>query len=202
MTYQPDEKNPNKMSARRSRSCNRLYIISCLFFQLCFLTTRISSCGMSTHIDIAHQAINWFKDARNETDYRDIIMRHQDAFVGGNPYPDAMYSSFCFGGKFHSISEDTHWAPFLNATVRYIRKKYPKPWDQVCEKLIVLAELFDRAATWSSSLHWAAEHQPFRVSKFYLLGVLCKNENHLIQYYRRKWLKHRRMICSTKCYCI
>lgn len=119
-----------------SRLCNRLYIISCLFFQLCFLTTRISSCGMSTHIDIAHQAINWFKDVRNKTDYRDIIMRHQDAFIGGNPYPDAMYSSFCFGGKFHSISEDTHWAPFLNATVRYIRKKYPKPWDQVCEKLI------------------------------------------------------------------
>lgn len=93
---------------------------------------------MSTHIDIAHQAINWFKDARNKTDYRDIILRHQDAFIGGNPYPDAMYSSLCFGGKFHSIAEDTHWAPFLNATVRYIRKKYPKPWDQVCENLIKL----------------------------------------------------------------
>lgn len=91
---------------------------------------------MSTHIDIAHQAINWFKDVRNKTDYRDIIMRHQDAFIGGNPYPDAMYSSFCFGGKFHSISEDTHWAPFLNATVRYIRRKYPKPWDQDTEKLV------------------------------------------------------------------
>lgn len=93
---------------------------------------------MSTHIDIAHQAINWFKDARNKTDYRDIILRHQDAFIGGNPYPDAMYSNLCFGGKFHSIAEDTHWAPFLNATVRYIRKKYPKPWDQVCENLIKL----------------------------------------------------------------
>lgn len=116
------------------RSTYSLYIISYLFFQLCFLTTRISSCGMSTHIDIAHQAINWFKDTRNGTDYRDLILRHQDAFIGGNPYPDAMYPSFCFGGKFHSIAEDTHWAPFLNATIRYIRKKYPKPWDQVCEK--------------------------------------------------------------------
>ena len=108
-------------------------IISCFFFQLCFLTIRISSCGMSTHIDIAHQATNWFKDTTNDTDYRQIILSHQDAFIGGNPYPDAMYSSFCFGGKFHSIAEDTHWAPFLNATVRYIRKKYPKPWDQVCD---------------------------------------------------------------------
>ena len=115
------------MAALRSSLCT----FSSLFFQLCFLTVGVFSCGISTHIDIAHQAINWFKDARNNTDYREIILRHQDAFVGGNPYPDAMYSSFCFGGKFHSIAEDTHWAPFLNATVRYIRKKYPKPWDQV-----------------------------------------------------------------------
>lgn len=124
-----------------------LFIIFPIFLQLCSLIVRISSCGMSTHIDIAHQAINWFKDARNNTDYREIILKNQDAFIGGNPYPDAMYSSLCFGGKFHSIAEDTHWAPFLNATIRYIRKKYPKPWDQVsknrvrfCIKFKILAK--------------------------------------------------------------
>lgn len=47
-----------------------------------------------------------------------------------------MYSGLCFKGKFHEVAEDTHWAPFLNATVRYIRKKYPKPWDQETEKLV------------------------------------------------------------------
>ena len=113
---------------------SNLLLFSFVFFLLCFLTVRVSSCGMSTHIDIGHQAINWFKDTRNNTDYREIILNHQDAFIAGNPYPDFMYSSLCFGGKFHSISEDTHWSPFLNATVRYIRKKYPKPWDQVSVK--------------------------------------------------------------------
>lgn len=117
----------SKMVAFRSGSSSFLSLLNLL----CFLTVRVSSCGMSTHIDIAHQAINWFKDARNGTDYREIILKHQDAFIAGNPYPDSMYSSICYSGKFHSISEDTHWAPFLNATVNYIRKKYPKPWDQV-----------------------------------------------------------------------
>ena len=105
-----------------------------LVFVLSLLSSAvvpISSCGVSTHIDIAHQAIQWFKDVRNGLDYREIILKHQDAFIGGNPYPDALYSSLCFEGKFHSIAEDTHWAPFLNATVRYIRRKYPRPWNQV-----------------------------------------------------------------------
>lgn len=117
----------SKMAAFRSG----LLLFFSLFFVIFLLAERVYSCGMSTHIDIAHQAINWFKDARNGTDYREIILKHQDAFIGGNPYPDSMYSSICYSGKFHSISEDTHWAPFLNATVNYIRRKYPKPWDQV-----------------------------------------------------------------------
>lgn len=104
-----------------------------LFFPLCFLPARVTSCGMSTHIDIAHQAITWFKDARNGSDYGEIILKNQDSFIAGNPYPDAMYSSLCYSGKFHFVSEDTRWAPFLNATVNYIRKKYAKPWDQVCQ---------------------------------------------------------------------
>ena len=116
-----------KMAAFRSN----WDLFSRLFYLLCFLPVRVFSCGMSTHIDIAHQAINWFKDARNGTDYREIILNHQDAFIAGNPYPDSMYSNICYSGKFHSISEATHWAPFLNATVNYIRKKYPKPWNQV-----------------------------------------------------------------------
>lgn len=115
---------------RQSKMAEFVGKLSFLFLLL-FVTPRVFCCGMSTHIDIAHQAINWFNDARNGTDYREIILKHQDAFIAGNPYPDSMYSSFCYSGKFHSIAEDTHWSPFLNATVNYIRKKYPKPWDQV-----------------------------------------------------------------------
>lgn len=119
-----------------SPSSPRNFFFSFPFYLLCLLPVQVLSCGMSTHIDIGHQAINWFKDARNNTDYREIILKNQDAFIAGNPYPDAMYSSLCYSGRFHSISEDTHWAPFLNATVNYIRKKYPKPWDQETEKLV------------------------------------------------------------------
>lgn len=88
-------------------------------------------CGISTHIAIGHQAIQWFDDKRGNTSYRQLILSHQDAFIAGNPYPDAMYSSLCFKGKYHSVAEDTHWTGFLNATVNYIRKKYPKPWSKV-----------------------------------------------------------------------
>jgi hypothetical protein len=34
-------------------------------------------------------------------------------------------------GEYHQESEDTHWTPFLNATVNYIRKHYQRPWDSV-----------------------------------------------------------------------
>ena len=34
-------------------------------------------------------------------------------------------------GQFHDVSESTHWTPFLNASVHYIRKNYPLPWDEV-----------------------------------------------------------------------
>ena len=36
-----------------------------------------------------------------------------------------------FPGKYHYVSEDTHWAPFVKASVEYIRANYPQPWDEV-----------------------------------------------------------------------
>lgn len=105
-----------------------------LLFQLfiLFLTvSQVRQCGISTHISIAHEALQYFTDQRGDINYRDLVLKHQDAFIAGNPYPDAMYSNFCFNGKFHQVAEDTHWSPFLNATVNYIRMKYPKPWSKV-----------------------------------------------------------------------
>lgn len=130
-TLNDNSLSPQSNSGSKKMAESGLALFLSVLFLLLFVTARVYCCGMSTHIDIAHQAINWFKDARNGTDYREIILKHQDAFIAGNPYPDSMYSSFCYSGKFHSIAEDTHWSPFLNATVNYIRKKYPKPWDQV-----------------------------------------------------------------------
>ncbi|XP_028400201.1 phosphatidylinositol-glycan-specific phospholipase D-like [Dendronephthya gigantea] len=96
-----------------------------------------NACGVSTHISIANQALESFADSGEyNVSYRDIILNNYDAFYAGSNYPDAMYSSACFGGRFHDISEDTHWTPFLNATANYIRKRYPQPWSKDTEKLI------------------------------------------------------------------
>lgn len=37
-------------------------------------------------------------------------------------------------GEYHAVSEDTHWTPFINATVTYIRQVYPQPWNRVGRK--------------------------------------------------------------------
>ena len=34
-------------------------------------------------------------------------------------------------GQYHDVSEDTHWTPFLEAAVKYIRDTYPPPWTEV-----------------------------------------------------------------------
>ena len=60
-----------------------------------------------------------------------LLNKHPDALIAGSPYPDAYYSAICRGGQYHDVSEDTHWAGFLNATVNYIQRKYPQPWDEV-----------------------------------------------------------------------
>ena len=53
-----------------------------------------------------------------------------------------MYSGLCFKGKFHAVAEDTHWAPFINATVRYIRKNKAKEYLQ--KALLIRTEIGDR----------------------------------------------------------
>ncbi|XP_022083635.1 phosphatidylinositol-glycan-specific phospholipase D-like [Acanthaster planci] len=100
-----------------------------------FVITR--GCGTTTHIEIGHRATEYFEDDSGGVDYKKLILDNQDAFQGGNPYPDAFYPNICQGGKFHQVSEDTHWVPFLNATINYIRRVYPKPWDKETEKLVV-----------------------------------------------------------------
>ena len=96
-----------------------------------------NACGVSTHISIANEALQSYADSvEYNVSYRDIILNNYDAFYAGSNYPDAMYSPICFGGRYHDISEDTHWTPFLNATVNYIRKTFSKPWNKAAEKLI------------------------------------------------------------------
>ncbi len=45
-------------------------------------------------------------------------------------------------GRYHNVSEDTHWGGYLNASINYIRLKYPPPWDTVSICFIV-TQLFE-----------------------------------------------------------
>uniref|UniRef100_A0A8D0GVE1 Phosphatidylinositol-glycan-specific phospholipase D n=1 Tax=Sphenodon punctatus TaxID=8508 RepID=A0A8D0GVE1_SPHPU len=58
----------------------------------------------------------------------------------------------CGLGAFHDVSEDTHWAPFLNTSVHYIRKNYPQPWEEGTEKLV--AFLFGIASHMVADVSW------------------------------------------------
>eukprot|EP00057_Strongylocentrotus_purpuratus_P034386 XP_795000.3 PREDICTED: phosphatidylinositol-glycan-specific phospholipase D [Strongylocentrotus purpuratus] len=89
------------------------------------------------NVNKSHRATQYFRDTRGSIDYKQLILDNQDAFQAGNPYPDAYYDTICQGGKFHSVSEDTHWAPFLTTTIQYIRDHYPQPWSQDAKKLVV-----------------------------------------------------------------
>ena len=94
-------------------------------------------CGVLTHIEIAHRASYYFTDKPNSGNYKALIDAHQDAFQAGNPYPDAMYASICYAGEYHQVAEDTHWTPFMVATIDYIRDTYPQPWNTTAQKLVV-----------------------------------------------------------------
>ncbi|XP_064605767.1 phosphatidylinositol-glycan-specific phospholipase D-like [Liolophura sinensis] len=113
--------------------------VSILTQLLLFIIHSTKSCGVTTHIEIGHRALQTFHTGspKIHTNFEQLMKKHQDAFQAGNTYPDAYYSNACFKGKYHSISEDTHWTPFMNATINYIRRHYPQPWDEATEKLVV-----------------------------------------------------------------
>ncbi|XP_026525755.1 phosphatidylinositol-glycan-specific phospholipase D isoform X2 [Notechis scutatus] len=98
---------------------------------LCNFCERIMPCGLSTHIEIAHRGMEFFSQQVGQVDYRKLILAHQDAFQAGSLYPDAFYSGICQNGMYHYVSEDTHWSPFLNTSIHYIRKNYPQPWEEI-----------------------------------------------------------------------
>nr|XP_006134054.1 phosphatidylinositol-glycan-specific phospholipase D isoform X1 [Pelodiscus sinensis] len=116
------------------------------------LCQRCMPCGLSTHIEIAHRAVEFFSEHKGNVNYRKLLLNHQDAFQAGSLYPDAFYPSVCRNGRFHHVSEDTHWAPFLTASVHYIRKNYPQPWEEATEKLV--AFLFGIASHMVADVSW------------------------------------------------
>ncbi|ELU17925.1 hypothetical protein CAPTEDRAFT_196848 [Capitella teleta] len=104
---------------------------------VCWGFHSVDACGITTHIDIAERTREFLGFSSEGIFYKDLIDKHPDAFQAGAPYPDAYYPDVCFGGDFHDVAEDTHWTPFLNASVNYIRKRYSRPWNEDAEKLVV-----------------------------------------------------------------
>ncbi|KAM6350590.1 phosphatidylinositol-glycan-specific phospholipase D [Podargus strigoides] len=127
--------------------------IWCLFLVILYrFCQRCVPCGISTHIEIAHRALEFFIKHEGNVNYRQLLLNHQDAFQAGSIYPDAFYPSICKSGIFHDVSEDTHWSPFLSASIHYIRRNYPQPWEEATEKLV--AFLFGIASHMVADVSW------------------------------------------------
>ncbi|KAM9307705.1 phosphatidylinositol-glycan-specific phospholipase D [Gastrophryne carolinensis] len=115
-----------------------------------------TACGISTHIEIAHRALEYFSVNEGKVDYRELIRNHPDAFQAGSVYPDAFYQGLCAQGKYHYVSEDSHWTPFLKTSIDYIRRTYPLPWDEGAQKLV--AFIFGIASHMVADVTWHSLH--------------------------------------------
>lgn len=116
------------------------------------LCPRGSPCGISTHIEIGHRALEFLHLQDGNVNYKELLAEHQDAYQAGTVFPDAFYPSICERGQFHDVSESTHWTPFLNASIHYIRENYPLPWEKDTEKLV--AFLFGIASHMVADVSW------------------------------------------------
>ncbi|XP_075069248.1 phosphatidylinositol-glycan-specific phospholipase D isoform X2 [Mixophyes fleayi] len=126
------------------------YIV--LLLALLLFSQQSEACGISTHIEIAHRALEYFNHTGGKVNYRELLQKHPDAFQAGSVYPDAFYQDLCMQGKYHDVSEDSHWTPFLKTSVNYIRRTYPLPWNEGAQKLV--AFVFGIASHMVADVSW------------------------------------------------
>ncbi|KAE8598081.1 hypothetical protein XENTR_v10016717 [Xenopus tropicalis] len=126
--------------------------LECTLLITSLLWLPVAPCGISTHIELAHRALEFFSQAEGNFNYRELLLKHPDAFQAGSVYPDAFYQGICEQGKYHDVSEDSHWTPFLKTSINYIREVYPRPWDKSAQKLV--AFLFGIASHMVSDVSW------------------------------------------------
>lgn len=143
---------PVTESPARNDSMSALWLWFGLLLLLAFLCPPSSSCGLSTHIEIGHRALEFLQLPHGRVNYKELLLEHQDAYQAGSVFPDAFYPSFCKSGKFHDVSESTHWTPFLNASVHYIQENFPLPWKKNTEKLV--AFLFGVTSHMVADVSW------------------------------------------------
>nr|XP_054109660.1 phosphatidylinositol-glycan-specific phospholipase D isoform X2 [Callithrix jacchus] len=142
--------SPEEPVGKESMSAFRLW--PGLLILLGSLCRRGSSCGISTHVEIGHRALEFLQLHNGRVNYKQLVLEHQDAYQAGTVFPDCFYPGICKGGKFHDVSESTHWTPFLNASIHYIRENYPLPWEKDTEKLV--AFLFGITSHMVADVSW------------------------------------------------
>ncbi|CAH2284498.1 phosphatidylinositol-glycan-specific phospholipase D isoform X1 [Pelobates cultripes] len=123
-----------------------LFLVNSLFW------LKTAPCGISTHIEIAYRALEHFSQTEGNYNYGELLQKHPEAFQAGSVYPDAFYQNICKNGKYHALSEDSHWTPFLKTSINYIRKVYPRPWNEGAQKLV--AFLFGIASHMVTDVSW------------------------------------------------
>ncbi|KAM5158233.1 phosphatidylinositol-glycan-specific phospholipase D [Mantella aurantiaca] len=126
------------------------------FLAFCCMLQQSEPCGISTHIEIAQRALEYFNQNERKVNYRELLQNHPDAYQAGSVYPDAFYQGLCMQGKYHYVSEDSHWTPFLQASINYIRRTYPLPWNERAQKLV--AFLFGIASHQVADVSWHSLH--------------------------------------------
>jgi len=122
-----------------------------LFF---LLPTLSWQCGISTHTEVGFRALEYFRHiGDNSTNsIRELLVRHQDAFQAGHPFPDYGFNQLCYNGDFHAESEDTHWGEYVKVAFDYVNSAYPPPWDQDTERLV--AFLFGIISHQVADINW------------------------------------------------
>jgi hypothetical protein len=112
-----------------------------------YLLLIISSCSFAgggiAHMYMAEKAISKLNDPQ----LQQLLLNNKEAYVVGAYYPDSGYI------KPNTYGEDSHWEPFINTFVSYLKDKYQDPIKQN-PKLV--AFLFGIAAHHESDeiTHW------------------------------------------------
>ncbi|XP_052686542.1 phosphatidylinositol-glycan-specific phospholipase D-like [Crassostrea angulata] len=92
----------------------------------------INGYGSISHGIISYRASVYFGDEETQK----IVQENPDGLFGGSVYPDVFYDSQCSEGNYSFVSDATKSTAFLNASINYLLQKYPKPWNNVTEKLV------------------------------------------------------------------
>ncbi|KFH68881.1 hypothetical protein MVEG_05685 [Podila verticillata NRRL 6337] len=80
------------------------------------------------------------------------LLERKELLFAGSFFPDWGYN--CIGKLWNDAAERAHWPPFIEASLRYLHAKYPKPWDDHVQSLIVF--LFGTVSHSLGDVSWHA----------------------------------------------